>query len=173
LTDGSTHRVEAIGTPLGAFTVVGPVLAEILVMRLGDAIELTGPCGPEPWLIEIGDADPTSVVARMVRANLGEPLVVHSTSWRRARAAVVLTFVAVLPADAVGELAAVAVRRTELARGEATSAAQVIAWEQVVEHALRHLSWLVRDDAVVAASLGERWRRALEDYVPEPFRALG
>jgi hypothetical protein len=174
LTDGTTaHEVEAAGSASGTFTVEGPVLAEILVIRLGAGIDLTGPCGPEPWLVEVGDADPTSVVARLVRANLGEPLVVHSTSWRRDRAAVVLTFVAVLPSDAVRELAAVAVRRAELARGEATAATQVISWEQVVEHALRHLAWLVRDDSVVAASLGDGWRQALEDYVPEPFRALG
>lgn len=172
MTDGTTHRVDAAGTADGTFTVEGPVLAEILVLRLAAGIELTGPCGPEPWLVEIGDADPTSVVAAMVRANLGEPLVVHSTSWRRDRGAVVLTFLAVMPPEAAADLESVAVRRAELARGAATASATVIASGAVIEHALRHLSWLVRDDAVVKASLGDGWATALVDYVPEPFRAL-
>ncbi len=48
-----------------------------------------------------------------------------------------------------------------------------IAWGQVVEHGLRHLAWLVRDDPVVAAELPPPWVSALAGYVPEPFRALG
>ena len=171
---GAQHRVDAAGTASGTFTVEGFVLGEILVLRLDAGIELTGPCGPEPWPVEIGDEDPTAVVSAMVRANVGEPLVVHSTSWRRERNAVVLTFVAVLPADADERgLAAVAVRRAELARGGATAAAGSIDHAAVIEHALRHLARLVRDDAVVAGRLGDAWRDALAGYAPEPFRPLG
>jgi hypothetical protein len=165
--------VTAAGTPGGAFTVTGPVLAEILVLVLDDGeIRLTGPCGPEPWLVEVGDDDPTAVVVRMARGNLGEPMLVHSTSWRRDRDAVILTFVAVAPPASACGLAATPVRRATLARGTATAAADGIAWEQVVEHALRHLSWLVEDDAVVADAVGPGWRHALVDYTPEPFRPL-
>jgi hypothetical protein len=40
----------------------------------------------------------------------------------------------------------------------------------VVEHGLRHLAWLVRDDPVVAEALTGGWAAALSGYVPEPFR---
>lgn len=143
-----------------------------MVLTLDDGIRLSGPCGPAPWVVEVGDGDPTAVVARMVRSNVGEPLVVHSTSWRQDRAAVVLTFVAVLPAHIVRELDSVSVDRAELARGAADAAPARIEWQQVVEHGLRHLAWLVRDDAVVSAQLGPTWAAALDSYVPEPFRAL-
>ena len=167
------RAVAAAGTPSGTFTVEGPVLAEILVLMLdGPEIRLTGPCGSEPWLVEVGDADPTEVVAAMSRKNLGEPLLVHSTSWRRDRAAVILTFACVVPPAAVSGLAWAAVRRVELARGGATSAAEHIGWGQVVEHALRHLAWLVEDDAAVADALGDGWREPLSAYTPEPFRPL-
>jgi len=42
----------------------------------------------------------------------------------------------------------------------------------VLEHALRHLAWLVRDDPAIAGALPE-WPELLAGYVPEPFRALG
>lgn len=108
----------------------------------------------------------------MARKNLGEPLLVHSTSWRRDRAAVILTFVCVVPPTAVDGFASTPVRRAELARGGTTSAAERIGWEQVTEHALRHLAWLVDDDAVVADALGGTWRTPLSTYTPEPFRPL-
>jgi len=167
------RSVAAAGTPGGTFTVEGAVLAEILVLLLDGAdIRLTGPCGAEPWLVEVGDADPTDVVAAMARKNLGEPLLVHSTSWRRDRGAVILTFACVVPPGSVPELAAAPVHRADLSRGGATSAAARIGWEQVLEHALRHLAWLYGDDAVVADALGEAWREPLATYTPEPFRAL-
>ena len=43
---------------------------------------------------------------------------------------------------------------------------------QVIEHALRHLSWLVHDDPAIGEALPD-WRPILERYQPEPFRALG
>jgi hypothetical protein len=42
-----------------------------------------------------------------------------------------------------------------------------------VEHGLRHLAWLAKDDPVVAAELPAGWQPILADYVPEPFRNLG
>jgi hypothetical protein len=42
----------------------------------------------------------------------------------------------------------------------------------VIEHAFRHLAWLVADDAVVGDAL-VGWVAFLEGYEPEPFRALG
>ena len=42
----------------------------------------------------------------------------------------------------------------------------------MIEHALRHLRWLLDDDEVVRRALPD-WAPALEDYQPEPFRAFG
>jgi hypothetical protein len=98
---------------------------------------------------------------------------VHSTSWRRDRDAVILSFVVVIPPELVGSMASVPIGRAELARSEATVAPRDIAVEAVVEHGLRHLAWLVEDDPIVAETLPARWRPILSTYVPEPFRALG
>jgi hypothetical protein len=144
------------------------------VLRLdGEAPELAGPCGPDPWYIEVGaDDDPVEVVHRLARNLMGEPLLVHSTSWRRARGSVVLSFVVVNRDDQAAELPGIPVGRAELARSGATHAPAAIAHQQVLEHGLRHLAWLVEDDAVVRSVLGEGWRRVLAGYVPEPFRHL-
>jgi hypothetical protein len=158
-----------------AWDIVGPVQAEVFVVWLQDQrIELTGPCGAAPWLLELGHADhPLEVVDRIVRDQLGEPTLVHSTSWRRDREAVVLSFVVVIGADLVAGMESRPVERVELARSEATAAPRAIAHGQVLEHALRHLAWLSTDDPVVAAILSPDWKAALSRYTPEPFRALG
>ena len=156
------------------FTVDGPVQAEILLVVLDDhQPALTGPCGPEPWYVEIpqGD-DPMTVTARLIRANVGEPVVLHSTSWRSSRGGVVLTFVAVIDPAAVVTLARTAIGRAELARGGATTAPPGVDTAPVIEHGLRHLAWLVRDDPAVAQALPPGWHHVLTGYVPEPFRHL-
>jgi hypothetical protein len=157
------------------FDVEGPVRAEIYVVWLnGDEIELTGPCGPAPWLVELGATEhPVAVVDRLVRENVGPPRLVHSTSWRHDADAVILSFVVVIDADLVGQMASAAIARSDLARSEATAAPNAIASEQVVEHGLRHLAWLAVDDPVVAAELSGPWQAVLAGYVPEPFRNLG
>lgn len=155
--------------------VEGPVRAEVFVVWLaGDHLELTGPCGAAPWLLELGDAEhPVEVVDRVVRDVIGEPLLVHSTSWRRDAGSVVLSFVVVIGEALVGDMPSAPIERAELARSEATAAPRAIAHVQVVEHGLRHMAWLVQDDPVVARELDGRWRSILAGYVPEPFRALG
>jgi hypothetical protein len=157
------------------FDVEGPVQAEVFVVWLaGDHLELTGPCGPAPWLMELGPTDhPVEVVTRIVRDVIGEPLLVHSTSWRRDRGAVILSFVVVIDGALVGSMASLPIARSELARGEATAAPREIATAQVVEHGLRHMAWLANDDPVVAHELPAGWRAVLAAYVPEPFRNLG
>lgn len=156
------------------FAVEGPVQAEAFVVWLdGDAIRLTGPCGPEAWLIELsGDDDPVEAVTRLTRANVGDPVVVHSTSWRRDRGAVILSFVVVVDAAMTASMESRPVGRADLARGEAAAAPESIAADQVLEHGLRHLAWLVRDDPVVREELSGGWADALSGYVPEPFRHL-
>ena len=157
------------------FDVEGPVQAEIFVVWLnGDHLELTGPDGPMPWLLELGATDhPVEVVDRIVRDVVGPPRLVHSTSWRRDRDAVILSFVVVIDAELARAFGSAPIGRTDLARSEATAAPRDIAYEQVMEHGLRHLAWLVADDPVAAGELSGEWRRVLEAYVPEPFRALG
>ncbi|MCU0483045.1 MAG: hypothetical protein MUC54_02040 [Chloroflexi bacterium] len=70
-------------------------------------------------------------------------------------------------------MASLPIGRSDLAQGEATAAPREIATAQVVEHGLRHMAWLAKDDPVVAAELPAGWRDLLSDYVPEPFRNLG
>src|SRR5262249_60504178 len=106
----------------------------VLALNGGDIV-LTGPCGPAPWYVEIGpDASPTDVVRSITRLNVGEPAVVHSTSWRYARGGVVLTFVAIV--DALDRLGQILVQRALLARGGAASAPEVIPIDAVIEHGL-------------------------------------
>jgi hypothetical protein len=154
--------------------VEGPVQAEVFVLfRRAGQIGLTGPCGADPWYIEIGDdEDPMVVVAATVRRAIGEPLVVHSTSWRRQRGGVLLTFVTVIDPELVGEMDTTAVARADLARGGTDTAPAAFAYDQIVEHGLRHLAWLVKDDPVVADRLDAGWHAILANYVPEPFRHL-
>jgi hypothetical protein len=113
------------------------------------------------------------VVHRVARNLIGEPLLVHSTSWRRARRAVILSFVVVSRGGHAPELAGVPVGRAELARSGATGGPLAVTHQQVLEHGLRHLAWLIRDDRVVRGALDADWLRALADYVPQPFRHLG
>jgi hypothetical protein len=155
--------------------IEGPVEAEIFVVWLdGDRLALTGPCGPAAWRVELGATDhPVEVVDRIVANAVGRPRLLHSTSWRRDRQAVVLTFVAVIDPELVAGMASAPIGRSELARSEATAAPASIADEQVVEHALRHLAWLAQDDPVVSRELSAAWHAALDGYVPEPFRNLG
>lgn len=149
-----------------------PVTAEVLTLvREGDRIVLTGPCGAAPWLIESGrDEHPLDTVRRVAAAALGDLSLLHSTSWRHERDSVVLTFVAVV-ADRAG-MDGTEVRRVDLARSGATKAPRTIAHAQVIEHALRHLSWLATTDDTVRATLDPGWHELLAPYTPEPFRQL-
>ena len=157
------------------FDVEGPVQAEVFVVWLnGDHLELTGPCGAAPWMLELGESEhPVEVVDRIVRDVVGPPRLVHSTSWRRDRGAVILSFVVVIDETLVDGMETATIGRSELARSEATAAPKTVAHEQVVEHGLRHMAWLAVDDPVVAEELPTGWREVLSGYVPEPFRALG
>lgn len=104
---------------------------------------------------------------------LGPPLLVHSTSWRRASGGVLLTFLVVIGEDQAPGLKSVPITRAELARNSATEAAKGVSTNQVVEHALRHLAWLAQDDAAVRAELSPVWLAELAGYVPAPFRHIG
>ena len=83
-----------------------------------------------------------------------------------------LTFAVVIGDEQATELAAVPVERAALARNTATEAATRILPTQVIEHALRHMAWLAKEDEAVRTTLSPAWREALEGYVPEPFQHL-
>jgi hypothetical protein len=147
----------------------------VFVLRLkAGQPELAGPCGPDPWFIEVAEEDdPMEVVTRFSTNLMGPPVLVHSTSWRRARGAVVLSFVVVNSEGQAAELVGLPIGRAELARTSTTSAPAAIASGQVLEHGLRHLAWLAKEDPTVRSTLTDEWHRVLEGYVPEPFRHLG
>lgn len=152
--------------------VDGPVTAEVFTLaRRADRLVLTGPCGAAPWLIESGAGEhPLDTVRRIVEGAIDSVLLIHSTSWRYDRGAVVLSFVVVIAPDAIGAMATAPVARTQLARGSSRAAPDAIGARQVVEHGLRHLAWLAREDAAVRATLDDGWHVLLSSYVPEPFR---
>jgi hypothetical protein len=112
------------------------------------------------------------VVSRLSTNLLGAPILVHSTSWRRARGAVILSFMVVIDDDQAAEFRGEPIGRSELARAGATSAPKAIATAQVIEHGFRHLAWLAHDDPTVRSVLSEPWLVLLAGYVPEPFRHL-
>jgi hypothetical protein len=115
--------------------VTSPVQAEIfMIWRSGDHLELTGPCGAAPWIVELGATEhPVEVVDRIVRDVVGDPLLIHSTSWRRDRDAVILSFVVVIDPALVGSMESIPIGRAALARSAATAAPADIATETVVE----------------------------------------
>jgi hypothetical protein len=152
--------------------VGGPVTIEVFTVANGNAgLMLTGPCGAAPWLIETGEGEhPLDTAVRIIKAALPDSLLVHSTSWRFERNSVVLTFLAVVPS--AGQMDAAPVDRSDLARNAEHAAPDAISYGQVLEHALRHLAWLAKDDDVVRATLDRAWLDTLRGYVPEPFQQL-
>lgn len=156
------------------FDVEGPVRAEVFVVACGiEGPVLTGPDGPQPWHIEThGSGHPMDEARALVDRLLPNLMLFHSTSWRWDHDSVVLTFLAVIPEGAVGSMAQLPIGRHDLARSEATRAPSVIDFSQVLEHALRHLAWLAREDDVVRRELDARWHTMLADYIPAPFEQL-
>lgn len=101
------------------------------------------------------------------------PSIVHSTSWREDQDHLLLTYLCVIPPPSQSNpnLEPLRVERSDLARGRATEAPDVIGMGQVVEHALRHLAWLLHDDPAIGEELGD-WKSLLSGYEPEPFRSF-
>ncbi len=148
---------------------------EAVVLYLDDVgIRHLSPHGRQtiqvPW---DPDLDPHEVVVDSV-AELGlMPVMVHSTSWRVVDQLILLTFLVVVepPTQIPDTWDVELVTRAELARGRATGPAPHVHLSQVVEHGLRHLAWLVREDEAMQQALAD-WSLALGGYEPEPFRAF-
>jgi hypothetical protein len=119
-------------------------------------------------------AEPSQIVIDVVAWYPLLPRVVHSTSWRYEEGRIVLTYVVVvdpplhLPPNSLELLP---VKRSDLARGSSMAPAESITVDAVLEHAVRHLAWLSRDDPAIATVLVD-WSEALKGYRPEPFQAL-
>lgn len=179
----SKNRLEAlvreVGPPISTVPWSPDFVAQTLevlpvAMRDGRIFWLK-PVHADSLRVGLGaSARPADVVLDVMKWYPLEPVVVHSTSWRHEEGRVILTYVAVvqppesLPPDSLAELP---VGRAELARGEAMAAPKSIGVEAVLEHALRHLSWLVKDDPAVMQALAA-WKDVLAAFQPEPFRAL-
>lgn len=171
--------VEAMGPPISSVAWSPQFVAqtlEVLPVGLEDgALFWMKPIHADSLRVGLGpSATPADTVLDVLKWYPLEPLVVHSTSWRHEDGRVILTYVAAiappheLPADS---LVQVPVQRAELARGEAMAAPKTIGVDAVIEHALRHLSWLIKDDPAVMTTLVE-WKQALATFEPEPFREL-
>lgn len=149
---------------------------EILTVYLdGEGAHHLRPVHAETLRLGWGPAQqPGQIVLDAIERYGLTPLLVHSTSWRHEAGRVILTYVAAVapPAWPNEYLADEPVRRAELARGDAFGPPPEIGVGQVIEHAFRHLAWLVADDAVVGETLDD-WKAFLAGYEPEPFRALG
>jgi hypothetical protein len=155
--------------------VLSPSLEAVVLYLDDDGIRHLSPHGREtvlaPW---DPDLDPHEAIVDAV-AELGlRPIMVHSTSWRAVPQLILLTFlVAVEAPTQIPETHDVQlVTRAELARGRATGPPPQVHLSQVVEHGLRHLAWLVREDEAIHQALAS-WSRVLSEYEPEPFRAFG
>jgi len=150
-------------------------LEPLLVYLAGEEARQLRPIHAET--LRIGwraDEQPGEIVLRAARRYGLVPLLVHSTSWRMDGSRVILTYVVAVgrPGELNENLADEPVLRADLARGDALGNVPRIAVSQVIEHAFRHLSWLVKDDAAVRDALPD-WASFLSRYEPEPFRAFG
>ncbi len=153
----------------------GPSLEAVVLYLDEDGIRHLSPHGRQTVRVAWDpDLDPHEVIVDAV-AELGLlPIMVHSTSWRVLDQVILLTFlVAVERPERVPDTCEVElVSRVELARGRAIGPPPQVHLSQVVEHGLRHLAWLVREDEAMHEALAD-WPRALGEYEPEPFRAFG
>lgn len=150
------------------------VLELFPVLLRGAELRWLRPAGTDRPLRIAGSPDrhPSAVVEEALRSRGLSPVAVHSTSWRSDGERVVLTYLAVVH-DGGEAWQEEGVAHADLARGSARGAPSRIDRAQVLEHALRHLSWLSKDDPVIQDLLRPDWTRALSAYTPEPFRSLG
>ena len=156
-------------------SIVAQSLEALFVCRRGDRILNLRPMHAPSLRLGWGPgSEPGAVVLEAARRYGLQPLVVHSTSWRHEQDRLVLTYLAVVgaPERQSEFLVEEPVGRSDLARGDALAPPVDIGVTQVIEHAFRHLAWLVVDDPAIARALPD-WAASLAPYEPEPFRAFG
>jgi hypothetical protein len=147
-------------------------LVEILpVLIASGRPQLLRPCGSQSWQVLVADGlHPERTASRSLAEAGLAPLVIHSTSWRHQGGRLVLVYLALLegPAQVPPGFEAVPVRRQDLALGTATAAPRQMGVGQVVEHALRHLAWLIAHDPPVRKAMAGSWVSLLDQYAPAP-----
>jgi hypothetical protein len=153
-----------------------PPAIEILVLCADErGIRRLRPRGDGEFRVDGGSpADhPTRAVRLAVEALDLTPRFVHSTSWRYEDGRVVLTYVAVVdpPLGPVDGLENQAVVPADLARSGALEPPASITTDQVLQHTLHHLTWLVEEDPAARRALGT-WLPFLAGHRAEPFRAF-
>jgi hypothetical protein len=156
-------------------SIVAQSLESLFVCRRDDGIWNLRPIHASSLRLGWGPGtEPGGVVLAAAARYALDAIVVHSTSWRYEGDRLVLTYLAVVDQPEVLSeyLTAERIGRADLARGEALAPPTDIGVTQVIEHALRHLAWLVKDDAAISAAL-PGWASLLATYEPEPFRAFG
>jgi hypothetical protein len=152
-----------------------PTFELLPVFPYAGRIFLLRPRDVGSWVVEArARRDPHDVVVSALRLHGLSSRVIHSTSWRLESDRLVLTYLVALsgPPPSVSGFERVVVRRVELARAGPYHAPRSIDVGQVVEHGLRHLSWLAADDTDIRDALGPAWLQALTVYRPEPCRML-
>ena len=175
-----TPVVEAMGQPISTVAWSPALVAqtlEILPVGLQDGkLFWLKPVHAESLRVGLPHAaQPGDVVLSVLDWYPLRPWVVHSTSWRYEEGRVILTYIVVIEPPRQlpsGSLDAIPVYRAEIARGEALSPPEAIGVTHILEHALRHLAWLVHTDRAIAGALAS-WGDVLDAYQPEPFQALG
>jgi DNA-binding CsgD family transcriptional regulator len=144
-----------------------PIKAEAFVVWLnGHQLELAWLPDTERWLIDVrAKDDPIELVDGNVRAVIGPPRLVHSTSWRREQGALILSFVVMVDSPRVVDLCTKVITRSKLASSGTTSASTEVSPEQALEHGLRHLAWLASEDPGVSSTLSVQWHKALATFI--------
>ncbi|HEX9035640.1 MAG TPA: hypothetical protein VF808_01465 [Ktedonobacterales bacterium] len=172
--------IETMGPPISSVLWSASVVVQTLEILTVEVVD-----GEIRWLkpihadsLRVGlpiSGKPGEVVVGVMSWFPLTPRVAHSTSWRYEEGRVILTYIVVVePPESLApnSLVVIPVVRANIARGEAMAPPTAIDVNAVLEHALRHLAWLVKDDATIAAALPD-WLAVLSAYTPEPFRALG
>ena len=171
--------VERIGSPISKVPWSPELVAqslEILPVGLeGGKLFWLRPIHARSLRVGISkSSEPSQVVLDVVGSYELHAQIVHSTSWRYEDGRIVLTYVVVVDPPALlppDSLVQAPIERSDLARGAATAPPESITVNAVLEHAVRHLAWLNREDPAIASELAE-WSGVLDEYAPEPFRAL-
>ncbi len=146
------------------------VVAECWLLTLvdGRVAAVPGPGGgfSPTWSVPVeGRQSPQEAVAAAAPSQLWDPP--HSTSWRFHDGVVHLSFVAFgSSAPASGEV--VAPYRPQVPAAGRPS----IPFERVVQHAVRHVAFLLATDASFTCPEPDQWRQACREHLPAVFGDL-
>jgi hypothetical protein len=148
---------------------VPKVIAECWLLTLIDGhvavLDGSGEDFSPTWWIEVPDQEsPQEVIARTAPVTLfGAP---HSTSWRYRDGEIVLSFVAI-PVHRPESGTIVPLHTSKIGRAKSD-----ITYQQVVQHAARHVAFLFATDPAFDAPDRPEWLIASREHVPTVFQDL-